>query len=96
MAISALLHVPSTLFPRLYFYIAAGIFTLSSVAEGGILLCYNRILARGKDKVMSRVGEIFKYLGEDDSPVQVTIFPKELLEMKAGQYINICIPSLGV
>jgi NAD(P)H-flavin reductase len=96
MAISALLHVPSTLFPRLYFYIAAGIFTLSSVAEGGILLCYNRILARGKDKMMSRVGEIFKYLGEDDSPVQVTIFPKEPLEMKAGQYINICIPSLGV
>jgi hypothetical protein len=81
----------------LYFYIAAGIFTLSSVAEGGILLCHNRILGRGKDTLMSKVGEIFKHLGEDDgSPVQVTILLKEPLKMKAGQYINICIPSLSV
>jgi hypothetical protein len=68
----------------LYFYIVAGIFTLSFIAKGGILLCYNKILAHGKDKMMSRVKEIFKYLGEDDSLVQVTIFPKELLEIKAS------------
>jgi hypothetical protein len=84
MAISALLHVPSTLFPQLYFYIAAGIFILTSVAERGILLYNNRILARSKEKMKSRVREIFKYLSEDDGPAQVTILPKEPLEMKAG------------
>jgi len=79
------LHVPLTLFPQLYFYIAAGIFTLSSIAEGGILLCHNRILARNKDTIRCKVREIFKHLSEDDnSPVQVTILLKELLEIKAG------------
>jgi hypothetical protein len=75
----------------LYFYIAVGIFIVTSAVEGGILLYHNGILA-----YMPRVGEIFKYLGEDDSPIQVTILPKEPLKMEARQYINICIPSLGV
>jgi hypothetical protein len=72
-------------------------FTLTSIVEGGILLYHNGILAYSKDKKMPRVGEIFKYLSEDDdSPIQVTILPKEPLKMKVRQYINICIPSLGV
>jgi hypothetical protein len=65
---------------------------VTSAVEGVILLYHNGILAH-----MPRVGEIFKYPGEDDdSPVQLTILPKEPLKMEAGQYINICIPSLGV
>ena len=69
-----------------------GIFIATSVVKGGILLYNNGILM-----YMPRVGEIFKYLGEDnDSPIQLMILPKEPLKMKARQYINICIPSLGV
>ncbi|CZR52131.1 uncharacterized protein PAC_02008 [Phialocephala subalpina] len=46
---------------------------------------------------LPRVGEVFKYPGEDDnSPVQLTIIPQEPLRMGAGQYVNIYIPSLGV
>jgi hypothetical protein len=96
IAISVLLHVPSTFFPRLYLYIATGIFIVTSAVEGVILPYHCGILAYGKDKKVPRVEEIFKYPGEDDGPVQVTILPKEPLKMEAGQYINICIPSLSV
>src|SRR5438874_12952673 len=44
-----------------------------------------------------RVGEIFKYPdGDDNSPVQMTIFLERPLKIKAGQYINIWMHSLGV
>ena len=69
---------------------------MTSAVKGVILPYRHGTLAYSKDKKMPRVGEIFKYLGEDDSPVQVTILPKEPLKMEAGQYINICIPSLSV
>lgn len=97
VAISALLHVPTTLFPRLYFYISLGIFITTSAYEGVLLLCRNGIIARAKSRRLPRVGEVFKYPGEDESsPVQLTIIPQESLRMKAGQYINLYLPSLGV
>jgi hypothetical protein len=97
IAVSALLHVPSTLYPRLYFYIALGIFIATSAAEGMLLLHHNGFFTCARGRKLPRVGEIFKYPGKTDkSPVQVTIVPKEPLKMDAGQYINICIPSLGL
>jgi hypothetical protein len=46
---------------------------------------------------LPRVGEVFKYRGEDEnSPIQLTIIPQESLSMKAGKYINLYLPSLGV
>jgi hypothetical protein len=76
IAISALLHVPSTLFPRLYFYISLGIFIATSVNEGVLLLHRNRVVARAKGRKLPRVREVFKYPNEDDnSPVQLTIIP---------------------
>jgi NAD(P)H-flavin reductase len=81
----------------MYFYITLGIFGLTSLAEGGLLLRHGITFKSSKEKKRTRVGEIFKYPGEDDkSPVQVTILPKEPLEMEVGQYINICIPSLSL
>jgi predicted ferric reductase len=104
VAISALLHVPSMLFPRLYFYIALGIFATISAVEGILFLPHNIIFTRSKDKKGPRVEEIFKYSVDDNKnpgdsdkiPVQLAIVPKEPLGMKAGQYINLCIPSLGL
>ena len=88
------MHVPSTFFPRIYFYIALGIFIATSVAEGWLLLHNNGILTYGKDKEVARVREIFKYPDDDGkSPVQLTILSKPL-KIKAGQYVNICISSL--
>ena len=50
-----------------------------------------------------KVSEIFKYIVDNSnsisrhrSLVQLTIIPKKPLEIDAGQYINICIPSLGM
>ena len=97
VATSALLHIPSALFPRLYFYISLGIFIATSAYEGVLLLHRNGVVARAKGRKLPRVGEVFKYPGEDDnSPVQLTIIPQEPLNMEAGQYINIYLPSLGV
>ncbi len=103
IAILALLYVLLSLFPRLCLYITLGVFGLTSFAEVGLLLCYNVTFTHSKDKKKSTVGEIFKYLVNNDnlgnsnkSPVQVTIIPKEPLEMKARQYVNVCIPSLGL
>jgi hypothetical protein len=97
IALSALLHVLSTFFPRLYFYIAFGIFIVTSAAEGCLLLHRNRIFAYSKNMQVHRVGEIFKYPDSDNnSPVLMTIFLERLLKIKAGQYINIWIRSLGV
>ena len=98
VAISALLHIPSTtLFPRLYFYISLGIFIATSAIEGVLLSRHNGVFARVKDIKLPRVGEVFRYPGEDDnSPIQVTIIPQEPLKMDTGQYVNIYIPSLGV
>ena len=97
IAISALLHVPSTLFPRLYFYISLGIFVATSVYEGVLLLYRNGVVSLAKDRKLPRVGEVFKYPGEDEkSPVQLTIIPQEPVNMKEGQYINIYLPSLSV
>jgi hypothetical protein len=97
IAFSALLYVLSTPFPRLYIYIAFGIFAVTSAAEGYLLLYYNRIFVYSKDIQVPRVGEIFKYPGGDNnSPVQITIFLERLLKIKARQYINIWIYLLGV
>ncbi|KAF8853000.1 hypothetical protein BDZ45DRAFT_694663 [Acephala macrosclerotiorum] len=97
VATSALLHIPSALFPRLYFYISLGIFIATSAYEGVLLLHRNGVVARAKGRKLPRVGEVFKYPGEDDnSPVQLTIIPQEPLRMDAGQYVNMYIPSLGV
>ncbi|PVH67378.1 hypothetical protein DL98DRAFT_643971, partial [Cadophora sp. DSE1049] len=97
VAISALLHVPSALFPRLYFYISLAIFTATVVYEGISLLYRNGVVARAKGRKLPRVGEVFKYPGDDDnSPVQLTITPQEPLRMDAGQYVNIYIPSVGL
>ncbi|KAH6667734.1 hypothetical protein B0J14DRAFT_675578 [Halenospora varia] len=97
IAIFALLHVPSTIFPRLYFYISLGTFIATSAYEGALLLHRNGVVAGAKGRKLPRVGEAFKYPGEDDnSPVQQTIIPQEPLSMEAGQYVNIYIPSLGV
>jgi len=70
---------------------------VTSAAEGCLLLRHNGIFARGNDVQVPRVGEIFKYPdGDDNSPVQITIFLERPLKIKAGQYINIWIRSLGV
>ena len=90
------MHAPSTLFPRLYFYIALGIFGTTSLAEGWLFLRHNITFMHSKGQKGPRVGEIFKYPGDEKSPIQLTILPKEPLKMKAGQYIIICIPSLGL
>jgi predicted ferric reductase len=85
------------MFPRLYFYISLGIFMATSAYEGVLLLYRNGVVARAKGRKLPRVGEVFKYPGEDEnSPVQLTIIPQESLSMGAGQYINLYLPSLGV
>jgi NAD(P)H-flavin reductase len=90
------MHVPLVGLPRLYLCIALGVFSLTSAAEGLIVLRNSVVFKRTKDNKGTKVGEIFKYPGDDDkSPVQLTILLKKPLEMDAGQYINICIPTLG-
>ncbi|MAD82048.1 MAG: hypothetical protein CL912_03715 [Deltaproteobacteria bacterium] len=90
VAVSAVLHVPSTLFPRIYFYINLGIFMVTSVYEGWFLLSRNGVIARSKGRKLPRVGEVFKYPDTNDNgPVQLTIVLQEALEMEAGQYVNI-------
>lgn len=94
LAVSTFLHVPLTGNLRLYLCIAAGVFSLTSAAEGLVLLRNSVVFRRTKNTKETKVGEVFKYPSDDDkSPVQVTLLLKEPLEMEAGQYINLWIPS---
>ena len=80
IAVSILLHVPPTLLPQLYFYIAtAGAFVVTLAFKGGLLLLRNGVLT----KKMPIVGEIFKYPKSDgNSPFQATNLLQEPLEIK--------------
>ena len=70
---------------------------VTSVYEGWFLLSRNGFIARSKGRKLPRVGEVFKYPDTNDNgPVQLTIVLQEALEMKAGQYVNIYIPSVGI
>ena len=70
---------------------------VTSVYEGWFLLSRNGVIARSKGRKLPRVGEVFKYPDTNDNgPVQLTIVLQEALEMKAGQYVNIYIPSVGI
>ena len=70
---------------------------VTSVYEGWFLLSRNGFIARSKGRKLPRVGEVFKYPDTNDNgPVQLTIVLQEALEMEAGQYVNIYIPSVGI
>ena len=95
--VSALLHTSSSALTRLYIYISLGIFATTSLAEAGIALQHNVRFSWAWPRLESRVGEVFKYHAETGhSPIQLTILPKKPLVLQAGQYINVCIPSLGL
>jgi predicted ferric reductase len=96
VVVSSWLHVPSTRLPRFALYTSLGIFGLASVADGWLLVRRSVALTRRKDNDGPSVVEIFKHQGNDDKkPIQLTLLLKEHLKMKAGQYINMWIPSLG-
>ena len=95
--VSALLHVSSSVSSKSYLYVALGIFGATFLIEGGLSLRSNMLFIPNSNNAGVRVGEIFAYPTEDDrSPIQVTILLQKPLSVRAGQYINICIPSLGL
>lgn len=105
LAISIILHVPSGFFPQVYFWITLGVFIAVLGLEWTVLLRRNGILTisdkRRYNPIISTggklpiVGEIYKDETESNGPVSLTIILREPLEIQAGQYINVFIPSLG-
>jgi len=89
-AITVFLHIPSTIFPRLYLYVTVGILLSTSILKGFLLILHNGILTLSPPKI----GEIDWFQG-NNSPIQVKILPKRPLSIKPGQYINITILSFG-
>jgi predicted ferric reductase len=96
VVVSSWLHVQSTRLPMFALYTSLGIFGVASLADGWLLVRRSVALTRRKDNDGPSVVEIFKHQGNDDKiPIQLTLLLKEQLKMKAGQYINMWIPSLG-
>lgn len=105
LVVSALLHVPSELVPRIYIYVGLGIFATTLTAEALLLVRRNGVLigifTNTRWGRLPRVGEIFKYPVGDNSdgdkyPVQFMIHCREPLQIDAGQYINVWVGSLGI
>lgn len=94
VVVSSWLHVPSTGLARVALYTICGIFGLASFADGWQLVCRSVALTRRKEG--PSVIEIFRHRGDDGRrPIQLTLLLKDHVKMKAGQYINMWIPSLG-
>ncbi|KFZ04481.1 hypothetical protein V502_10115 [Pseudogymnoascus sp. VKM F-4520 (FW-2644)] len=105
LVVSALLHVPSELVPRIYIYVGLGIYAITLTAEALLLVRRNGvfigIFTNTRWGRLPRVGEIFKYPVRDNSdgyknPIQFMIHCPEPLQIDAGQYINVWVGSLGI
>lgn len=75
----------------MYIWITLGVFIAALGLEGAILLRRNGLLVK-----LPVVGEIFKHGEENSSLISLTIILGKPLEVEAGQYINVFIPSLSI
>ena len=72
--------------PRLYVYVSTGIFLATSVLQYLIVLQRNFSFRKGHSHAL-----ISKHRGS----VRMTIYVPRLLDIKAGQYVNVWIPSVS-
>ncbi len=72
--------------PRLYVYISTGIFLATSVLQCLFVLHWNFSFRRGHSRAL-----ISKHRGS----VRMTIDVPTSLDIKAGQYVNVWIPSIS-
>lgn len=91
LATSVILHVRTRFLPQVYIWASLGIFTAALALEGAILLRRS-----GLPMKLPVVGEVFKHDEKNSGPVSLTIILGRPLEVEAGQYINVFIPSLGI
>ena len=77
---------PGLKLPGLYVYISTGIFLATSVLQCLVILYRNISFRRGRSRAL-----ISKHLGT----VRVTIDVARPLNVRAGQYVNIWIPSIS-
>lgn len=80
-------HLPSnSLFPRMYIYISAGLFFSTSVVQCISVLWRNGTLRHGRARALVTHAE---------GSVKIRITLSRPLKVKAGQYINLWIPSVS-
>ncbi|KAL9611402.1 MAG: hypothetical protein Q9167_003943 [Letrouitia subvulpina] len=80
-------HIRSkTLLPRLYIFVAVGSFVITSILQWGLILYRNFSLKEGCCRaVVTRV----------DDAVRVNVRLSRPIAVRAGQYVNIWIPSIS-
>ena len=80
-------HVPSkTLFPRIYLYIFAGLFGLTSVIEGITVIHRNGVVYHERSHAV---------ITQSSGTVKLKIRVSSLLKVEPGQYINLWMPSVS-
>ncbi|KAI9774177.1 MAG: hypothetical protein M1839_001879 [Geoglossum umbratile] len=80
-------HLPSDkLFPRCYLYISAGLFLFMCTVQGGIIIYQNGFF---------RYSCARAHITHEYGAVRLRIQCQKPLDVKAGQYINLWIPSVS-
>ncbi|KAI9769850.1 MAG: hypothetical protein M1840_003844 [Geoglossum simile] len=80
-------HLPSEkLFPRVYLYISAGMFVLTFIVQGSIVRYQNGVF---------RYSRAQAHITHEHGTVRLRIHLRKPLRFKAGQYINLWIPSVS-
>ncbi|KKZ68760.1 hypothetical protein EMCG_05636 [[Emmonsia] crescens] len=94
-------HLPSdSIFPRIYIYVPLGILSLTTLLQFLIFLYRNRVLSSQlspralvtceKDDPSDKNDQV------EGRPIKIHVTLPQPLEVKAGQYVNLWVPSVGL
>ncbi|PGG98896.1 hypothetical protein GX51_06543 [Blastomyces parvus] len=94
-------HLPSnSIFPRIYIYVPLGILSLTTILQFLIFLYRNRVLSSQlspralvtceKDDPSHKDAQV------EGKPIKIHVTLPRPLEVKAGQYVNLWMPSVGL
>jgi predicted ferric reductase len=89
-------HLPSkSPFPRTYIYIAAGVFLATLIWQCGMVIYRSRTRRHGYCRAFITTNTEDEQVGGKEEVVKIRLSLTRPLTVKAGQYINLWIPSVS-
>jgi len=89
-------HLPSkSPFPRVYIYIVVGVFLTTLTWECGLVIYRNRARGRGYCRAFITTLDEDERHNSKEEVVKVRLALSRSLKLKAGQFINLWIPSVS-
>ena len=94
-------HLPShSVFPRIYVYVPVGFLSLTTILETSIFLYRNGVLSSRSYPRASIICERHDPSNEDledeGKPLKICVALPRPLEVKAGQYVNLWLPTVSL